>query len=334
MHVFDWERAASVLIDESEATQGLGLMAVLQDGNELFLWGAYNSYGSSLGDKDVYISFRNADESYGPLTEGGPYLAADGKTLYFSSNHDSYGSSDIFVSKRLDDTWLNWSARMNLGPSINTPAWESYFCIHQSGKYAYVNTSDGFNDGIMCVTLPQDAASRNLLPEAPVIVKGRVLHARTKEPLGVTIKYEDLATNTNMGSAISEPSNGAYSVVLTGGHACGFFPVSDNIDLPTVESYEVIERDLYLEPILVGSVIRLNSSLTQINLTYEPKSDAHNNVLSQTRADAVLAYLGSKGIPASRLSAKGFGKTRPVVKSTKDADRQKNRRVDFRITEM
>lgn len=339
--------------------------------------------GSTLGEKDIYVSFRNADGSYGPLTnlgrnvnspgnEGGPYLAADGKTLYFNSSYDTYGSDDVFVSKRLDDTWLNWSPRMNLGPTINSPTWDSYFCIHPSGKYAYVNSSDGFTDGIMRVDLPQDAASRSLLPEAIVIVKGRVLNAKTKEPLGVTIRYEDLATNMNIGSAVSEPSNGAYSVVLTGGHSYGFFaekqgffPVSDNIDLPTIKTYQVIERDLYLEPIAVGSVIRLNnlffdtdrSELRQesgtelqrliamlgqypgmkISIeghTDDRGTDAHNNVLSQARADAVLAYLGSKGIPPSRLSAKGYGKTRPVVKGTKDADRQKNRRVDFRITEM
>lgn len=339
--------------------------------------------GSTLGEKDIYVSFRNADGSYGPLTnlgrnvnspgnEGGPYLAADGKTLYFNSSHDTYGSDDVFVSKRLDDTWLNWSPRMNLGPTINSPTWDSYFCIHPSGKYAYVNSSDGYNDGIIRVDLPQDAASRSLLPDAIVIVKGRVLNAKTKEPLGVSIRYEDLATNTNIGSAVSEPSNGAYSVVLTGGHSYGFFaekqgffPVSDNIDLPTIKTYQVIERDLYLEPIAVGSVIRLNnlffdtdrSELRQesgtelqrliamlgqypgmkISIeghTDDRGTDAHNNVLSQARADAVLAFLGSKGIPPARLSAKGFGKTRPVVKGTKDADRQKNRRVDFRITEM
>lgn len=339
--------------------------------------------GSTLGEKDLYVSFRNSDGSYGPLTnlgrnvnspgnEGGPYLAADGKTLYFSSSHDTYGNDDIFVSKRLDDTWLNWSPRMNLGPTINSPSWDSYFCIHPSGKYAYVNSSNGTQDGIMRVDLPQDAASRSLLPEAIVIVKGRVLNAKTKEPLGVDIRYEDLATNTLIGSAVSEPSNGAYSVVLTGGHSygffaekTGFFPVSDNIDLPTINSYQVIERDLYLEPIVVGSVIRLNnlffdtdksvlrqesgtelqrliemlSSYPNMKISIEGHTDdrgtdAHNNVLSQARADAVLAYLGSKGIPATRLSAKGYGKTRPVVKGTKDADRQKNRRVDFRITEM
>ncbi|MCX6139666.1 MAG: hypothetical protein NTX15_02355, partial [Candidatus Kapabacteria bacterium] len=236
-----------------------------------------NLEGSSLGEKDIYVSFRNADGSFGPLlnlgrnvnsqgNEGGPYLAADGKTLYFNSSHDTYGSDDIFVSKRLDDTWLNWSPRMNLGPTINSPSWDSYFCIHPSGRYAYMNSSDGFNDGILRVDLPQDAETQKLLPEAIMIVKGRVLNARTKEPLAVDIRYEDLETGKKIGNAVSEPKNGAYSVVLTSGHRygffaekLGFFPVSDNIDLPSISSYSVLERDLYLEPIEVGSTIRLNN---------------------------------------------------------------------------
>lgn len=339
--------------------------------------------GNTQGGKDLYVSFRQPDGSFGPLanlgpnvnssaTEGAPFLAADGRTLYFGSSGDSYGSDDIFVSKRLDDTWLNWSPRINMGPNINSPNWDSYFCIHPSGKYAYMNSSDGIADGIVRIDLPQDPMSRKLLPDPVVIVKGRVLHARTKEPLAVDIRYEDLATQKPIGSAVSEPKNGSYSVVLTGGRSYGFFaerqgffPVSDNIDVPSGSAYQVIERDLYLEPIEVGSTIRLNNLFfdtdksvlrTQSDaelrrlitmLTQKPTmkiaieghtddrgSDDHNMVLSKDRAEAVRAYLISKGIDAARLTSQGYGKTRPVTKSTKDADRQRNRRVDFRIVEM
>ncbi|MCX6140184.1 MAG: OmpA family protein, partial [Candidatus Kapabacteria bacterium] len=60
-------------------------------------------------------------------------------------------------------------------------------------------------------------------------------------------------------------------------------------------------------------------------------SDSHNMTLSQERAEAVRTYLVQKGISPDRLSAKGFGKGRPLTKSAKDVDRQRNRRVDFRI---
>jgi outer membrane protein OmpA-like peptidoglycan-associated protein len=339
--------------------------------------------GNTNGQKDLYVSFRQADGSYGPLqnlgpavnssaNEGSPFLAADGKTLYFSSPYQTYGSDDIYVSKRLDDTWLHWSPRVNMGPYVNTPNWDSYFCIHPSGKYAYMNSSDGINDGIVRISLPRDASSVQLLPEPVVIVKGRVFHARTKAPLAVDIKYEDLTTNTNIGSAVSEPNRGAYSMVLTAGRSygfyaekSGFFPVSDNIDLPSIASYQEIERDLYLEPIEVGSTIRLNNlffdtdksalrpqserelrrliaMLTSVPTmrivieghTDDRGTDAHNKALSQSRADAVMAYLVQQGIAKDRCKAEGFGKSRPLTTSTAAADRQKNRRVDFRIVSM
>lgn len=74
-----------------------------------------------------------------------PFLAADNKTLYFSSSgHPGYGSNDIFVSRRLDDTWQNWSEPKNLGPKINGPTWDAYYTVPASGKNGYmVTTMDG-----------------------------------------------------------------------------------------------------------------------------------------------------------------------------------------------
>ena len=43
-------------------------------------------------------------------------------TLYFSSKgHPGYGGFDLFMARRLDDTWQNWSKPVNLGPEINSP---------------------------------------------------------------------------------------------------------------------------------------------------------------------------------------------------------------------
>lgn len=52
---------------------------------------------------------------------------------------------------------------------------------------------------------------------------------------------------------------------------------------------------------------------------------AMNQTLSQQRADAVMAYLLQKGTAKTRLSAKGFGGSRPIYKNGND----KNRRVEF-----
>ncbi len=60
---------------------------------------------------------------------------------------------------------------------------------------------------------------------------------------------------------------------------------------------------------------------------------ASNQTLSQARAEAVVDYLASQGVDAGRLTATGFGSSRPVVTpENTDADRQANRRVEFVVT--
>ena len=55
-----------------------------------------------------------------------------------------------------------------------------------------------------------------------------------------------------------------------------------------------------------------------------------NRELSERRAVAVRDYLIGKGVPASRLSAKGYGESRPRVANTSPRNRAVNRRIEFR----
>jgi outer membrane protein OmpA-like peptidoglycan-associated protein len=61
--------------------------------------------------------------------------------------------------------------------------------------------------------------------------------------------------------------------------------------------------------------------------------DASNMKLSQGRAEAVVAYLVKKGVGDERLSAKGFGETKPLADNATKAGRAKNRRVEFNLGE-
>jgi len=58
-------------------------------------------------------------------------------------------------------------------------------------------------------------------------------------------------------------------------------------------------------------------------------SDDYNLRLSGERAEAVRTYLGQQGVPGTRMSARGYGETRPIDTNRTDAGRATNRRVEF-----
>jgi len=58
-------------------------------------------------------------------------------------------------------------------------------------------------------------------------------------------------------------------------------------------------------------------------------SSTTNLRLSQARADAVRAYLGSKGVAPGRMVTKGYGATNPIAPNTTAAGRAQNRRVEL-----
>ncbi|TFW23170.1 OmpA family protein [Massilia arenosa] len=62
-------------------------------------------------------------------------------------------------------------------------------------------------------------------------------------------------------------------------------------------------------------------------------SRASNLALSQARAQAVVAYIQSKGIPADRMTAAGEGPDRPVADNSTAEGRARNRRIEFRIAD-
>ena len=74
-----------------------------------------------------------------------------------------------------------------------------------------------------------------------------------------------------------------------------------------------------------------------VNLTIEGHTDnvgddAYNMKLSQQRTESVKEYLISKGISAARLTAIGYGETKPVADNAKAAGKAKNRRVELKTS--
>lgn len=224
----------------------------------------------SHGGRDLYVSFAKSDSLWSePLNlgdvvnsageESAPFLASDNKTLYFSSNGFSgYGGNDIFVTTRLDDTWTNWSPPENMGPDINSKLDDLFFNIPSTSDYAYYSrgmTED--NTDIYRVKLPLYKS-----PEPIIIVKGKLIDAKTGKPIGAKIIYEQLPEGKQVGITHSNPETGEYEIHLPGGHLYGFRAEADghisenqNLDLRNIMQDGVVQnRDVTLEPIAVAVV--------------------------------------------------------------------------------
>jgi outer membrane protein OmpA-like peptidoglycan-associated protein len=338
------------------------------------------------GDRDLYVSFMVGRDSTwtAPLNlgevvntageESAPFLASDDKTLYFSSKGFSgYGGSDIYVTRRLDDTWTNWSEPENLGPEINSPLEDLFFNIPASSEYAYYSRGvSDTNTDIFRIKLPIVKT-----PEPWVTVKGKIVDKDGK-PLGAKIVYERLPDGKELGIAQSNPETGEYEIRLPAGHnygvraeADGKVSESQNLDLTNAKSDQVIDgKDFDLEPIKVAPVqpdvtIVLNNVFFDFDkTTLKPESfpelnrivalmtdkpgmqieiaghadaigtEEYNLGLSERRARAVAKYLADKGISKDRITAVFFGEANPVGTNDTPAGRKKNRRVEFKILKL
>ncbi len=86
----------------------------------------------------------------------------------------------------------------------------------------------------------------------------------------------------------------------------------------------------------VASIINANPQIKKIRVEGHTDwigSEAYNMKLSQRRADSVVQYLTKKGVPASKLEAVGYGKTRPIATNKTAAVRAQYRRVEFNVVD-
>ncbi len=85
---------------------------------------------------------------------------------------------------------------------------------------------------------------------------------------------------------------------------------------------------------IIGEIVKLLNNNPGLNLTVEGHTDnvggaAHNQTLSEGRANSVVGALMAQGVPMSRLTPKGFGASKPVADNGAEDGRAKNRRVEL-----
>lgn len=86
----------------------------------------------------------------------------------------------------------------------------------------------------------------------------------------------------------------------------------------------------------ITQVLKDNPHIKKVSIeghTDSDGADAYNLKLSDGRAKAVADYLIEHGIDKNRLTAKGFGETKPLVPNDTDEGKATNRRVEFNILE-
>lgn len=83
---------------------------------------------------------------------------------------------------------------------------------------------------------------------------------------------------------------------------------------------------------LAGIISRCPGLIIEVSgHTDSDGSDNANLALSEARAKAVAAYLGTHGVPAERLVVAGYGETRPIVPNDDAENKAKNRRIEFTV---
>lgn len=331
------------------------------------------------GGRDLYVSFSDNDSIWSePLNigkqvntvgeESCPFLAADDKTLYFSSDgYSGFGGSDIFATKRLDDTWTNWTTPENLGETINSDQEDLFFNIPVTSDHAYYSRGVSEEDAdIYRIPLPIF-----VMPDRVIAVSGRLIDAKTGKPIEAKIIYERLSDGKEIGITSSDPVTGNYEMLLPEGElygwraeADGYISESQNLDLRNIEgdAKEITNKDLKLVPIEEKAIVTLNNvffDLEKAILRAESKPeldrlsgilldrksmvievaghtdttglDEYNMQLSKRRATAVAEYLIKKGVSQDKISVKFYGETQPAHSNETRPGRIKNRRVEFKI---
>ena len=258
-------------------------------------------YKSSQGSEDLYISIKDEAGNWSipdnlgstintPGYEISPFLSDDGKLLFFSSNgHEGFGDADIFMSRRLYDSWGIWSEPINLGSNINSKAFDAYFFLYDN-KEAYF--------------------ASNRLGGLSNIYKSDITEAEENKKSALLSENRYQLTETEIQELLGMPVSrniyfefGSYEVAQS------------SIELiDYLASRLQTKRQFHIE--LIGH-------------TDKEGTNDFNQELSEDRANEVALYFKNYGIDSLRISTTGLGETKPIITEGTEEEFAKNRRVEI-----
>jgi outer membrane protein OmpA-like peptidoglycan-associated protein len=355
-----------------------GMPTLSPDNKELYF---VSDRAGGSGGLDIWMSrFQNglwqAPRNMGPAintagNETAPFLHIDNKTLYFASDaHPGFGGSDLFLSRRLNDT--TWTKPANMGAPINSSSDEMSQCTNLEGSVLYFASdrdSVAGNFDLYRMTLPEP-----LRPFAVNVVKGFVYDSLSKNRLSyASIHVMDAVTDEELYQYSTNRGDGSFMLTLPAGgkykwhidrisfqDGDGVLDM-DTVDIkaPLVYNIPLLPAD-YVAPIkdslvltvrfpLNGSVIS-DSARAVIREAMSPwlsykegltiyvngytdniGSPIINEQLSQARATLISKELTSLGFDPFNIHAEGWGEADAIEDNDTEEHMAVNRRVEVII---
>jgi outer membrane protein OmpA-like peptidoglycan-associated protein len=304
-----------------------------------------------------------------PKDEFSPFIHANGKTLFFASDgHIGMGGLDLYSS---DFENNQWTSPKNLGYPINNHLDQISIFVTADGKKGYYGDRKVKNNIEEAVIMEFEMPEAITVQIKTQYLKGRVLDAKTKEALEAEIELINLSNNRIENAVKSDKVSGEYFLVLNEqteyalevrkkGYA--FKSMRFDFSDKKADDLKPIEMDILLDPIAKGATFVLNNiffdtgkwelrekSKTELNELIRFMQDnpqvrgeisGHtdnvgekkaNQELSIKRAKSVYDYLVQNGIEPQRLTYKGYGDTQPAAPNDSEENKQRNRRIEFKI---
>ena len=293
-----WSKPNDINIEGIDSKNSFIGFYVNKDENVLLI---SMDFKNSQGAEDLYISIKNSDGTWSapdnlgstintPGFEISPYLSDDGKVLFFASNgHKGFGDADIYMSRRLYDSWGIWSDPINLGSNINSSAFDAYFYLHENKEAYFASNRTGSLSNIYTAEVTEGETSKKVAILSTD--KYQLTETEIQELLGMPVSrniYFDF---------------GSYAVAQS--------------------SVELID---YLANKLRN---KRQFHLELIGHTDKEGTDNFNQELSEDRANEVAKFFKDYGIDSLRISTTGVGESQPLFINGTDEEIAKNRRVEI-----